>query len=235
LKSDGMLLLVVDSSGRQGSVALAACGEETTRCEIVDCEALTGGMFSAELVPRIASLLSKHGYSLKQIDGFVVASGPGSFTGLRIGLAAIKGLAEVLGKPIAAVSLLEALAIGSRIEGLVFAAIDAGRSELYIGEYELHGNEAKLIRERIVNRDELSAVVSAGTVVVSDDVLAGLLKESGVVEIKLVTSLNIQAIGILGYQKIRLGQIVTSENLEANYIRRSDPEVLRDKQSLART
>ena len=68
-----------------------------------------GSAFSAQLIPEVAALLTKHGFARDDIDGFVVASGPGSFTGLRVGLAAVKALAEVLEKPIAAVSLLKAL------------------------------------------------------------------------------------------------------------------------------
>jgi len=70
---------------------------------------LAGGAFSAQLVPQIAALLEKHGYSKHDLGAFAVASGPGSFTGLRVGLAAIKALAEALQKLIAAVSLLEAV------------------------------------------------------------------------------------------------------------------------------
>ena len=97
-----MILLAVDTSGKHGSIALARCGPEDA-CEVIEVAALTRGTFSAELVPRIAALLDKHGFSKADIGGFAVVSGPGSFTGLRIGLAVVKALAEVLSKPIAAV------------------------------------------------------------------------------------------------------------------------------------
>src|SRR5579864_7698710 len=107
-----MLLLAVDTSGKHGSIALARCGPGDA-CEITEVVALAGGTFSAELVPQIAALLEKHGFSKSDIGAFVVVSGPGSFTGLRIGLTVVKALAEVLAKPIAAVSLLEVLATSS--------------------------------------------------------------------------------------------------------------------------
>jgi tRNA threonylcarbamoyladenosine biosynthesis protein TsaB len=101
-----MLLLSVDTSGKQGSIALAQCGLNGT-CEVIEAAPLPGGTFSAQLVPQIAALLGKHGFGKADIGAFAVVSGPGSFTGLRVGLAAIKALAEVLAKPIAAMSLLE--------------------------------------------------------------------------------------------------------------------------------
>src|ERR1700694_3842217 len=113
-----MLLLVTDTSGKQGSVALAR-GEERdgNEVEVNEVAFLAGGMFSAQLVPQIAALLAKHRLSKADIDAFIVVSGPGSFTGLRVGLAAIKALAEILKKPIAAISLLEAVAWSSKARG----------------------------------------------------------------------------------------------------------------------
>ena len=101
-----MLLLVVDTSGKNGSMALARVTASGSTVEIVEEIALAGGTFSAQLVPQTAVLLQKHGYSKSDLSGFVVVSGPGSFTGLRVGLAAIKAMAEILRKPIAAISLL---------------------------------------------------------------------------------------------------------------------------------
>ncbi len=226
-----MLLLVVDTSGRQGSVALAACTEPNT-CDIIECVPLTGGTFSAELVPRIAALLSKHGFNSTQIDGFAVVSGPGSFTGLRIGLAAIKALAEILEKPIATVSLLEALALISGIEGKVLAAIDAGRNQSYVGKYEVRGSQAKLITESLMDQNELLEAPVDVTVVTSDKAVADAVRTRDL-RIKEVASPGVEIIARCGYEKIIAGKVVTPEALEANYIRRSDPEVLREKQFLA--
>jgi tRNA threonylcarbamoyladenosine biosynthesis protein TsaB len=103
-----MLLLAIDTSGRNGSLALAQV--RGSAVEVVEEVALAGSTFSAQLVPQTAALLEKHGYGKADLAGFAVVSGPGSFTGLRVGLAAIKAMAEILRKPIAAVSLLEAVA-----------------------------------------------------------------------------------------------------------------------------
>src|ERR1035441_10071585 len=93
-----MLFLAVDTSGRNGSVALARGGRSVL--DVLDVVRLDGGAFSAQLVPQIAFLLEKHKYTKSDLGAFVVASGPGSFTGLRVGLAAIKALGEALQKPI---------------------------------------------------------------------------------------------------------------------------------------
>lgn len=127
-----MLFLVTDTSGRQGCVALARAGErELEDVQVIEVARLTGGAFSAQLVPQIAALLANHQLTKADIDGFIVVSGPGSFTGLRVGLAAIKALAEILKKPIVAVSLLEVLASAGGLPGKVAVVLDAGRGDVY--------------------------------------------------------------------------------------------------------
>ena len=87
-----MLILATDTSGEHGSIALVRCAANTS--STLQVVPLEGGTFSAQLVPQIAELLAKHGLSKADLDAFAVATGPGSFTGLRVGLAAIKALAE---------------------------------------------------------------------------------------------------------------------------------------------
>src|SRR6266536_1794231 len=132
-----MLLLATDTSGKNGSIALARVTPGRSEVEVIEAVPLAGGTFSAQLVPQIAALLEKHGYRKTDLAGFAVVSGPGSFTGLRVGLAAIKALAEVLHKPIAAVSLLEAVAWSGQALGRVLAALDAGRAQVYVGNYQV--------------------------------------------------------------------------------------------------
>jgi tRNA threonylcarbamoyladenosine biosynthesis protein TsaB len=104
-----MLIVAIDTSGRKGSVAL--CRGDAGSFEVVQLTLLEGGTYSARLMPTISSLLEQSGFDKKDVDGFVVVSGPGSFTGLRVGLATVKGLCEVLRKPLATVSMLEAVAV----------------------------------------------------------------------------------------------------------------------------
>src|SRR6202795_4916116 len=126
------LLLATDTSGKNGRIALARVTSGQRDVEIVEVVPLAGGAFSAQLVPQIAALLEKHGYRRSDLVAFAVASGPGAFTGLRVGLAALKALAEALQKPIAAISLLEAAAWSSTARGRVLAALDAGRGDVYV-------------------------------------------------------------------------------------------------------
>jgi tRNA threonylcarbamoyladenosine biosynthesis protein TsaB len=213
-----MLLLAVDSSGKHGSLALAQC--EGVNCDLIEAVAVAGGTFSAQLVPQIARLLSDHGLCKSDLGGFVAVTGPGSFTGLRVGLAAVKAMAEVLAKPIAAVSLLEALAVGHA--GSVLALIDAGRGEVFAGRYDVTPDEIRLVSEELLKIGDL---VDAGDhVVTADEALATLLRSNGI-EPRLVDRPGSDTIARLGWRKIQAGEAIAAEDLEANYIRRSDAEI----------
>ncbi|HEV2022463.1 MAG TPA: tRNA (adenosine(37)-N6)-threonylcarbamoyltransferase complex dimerization subunit type 1 TsaB [Terriglobales bacterium] len=215
-----MLILAIDTSWKQGSVALAR--GDARSFELIEMAPVAGGTFSAQLIPEISALLAKHKIGKEEIEGFGAASGPGSFTGLRVGLAAIKALAEVLKKPIAAVSVLEALAVASGATGRVIAALDAGRCEAYVGEYVLGAGGATRVRESLVGQEELPALVAGheeATVVTSDEAIAKLL------DARRVARPQSDSIARLAIRKIMAGQTVAPEELDANYIRRSDAEI----------
>ena len=218
-----MLLVATDTSGKHGSIALARCGPGE-KCDVIEVVPLAGGTFSAQLVPQIAALLAKHGFSKQDIAAFAVASGPGSFTGLRVGLAAVKALAEVLEKPIAAVSLLEAVALAGRSRGKVVAALDAGRSECYIGEYEVAAERARMMAERLVTQEELVEAAAGLTVITSDKIAAEAARGKGI-QVEEIDRPGSDAIARAGWRKIQAGDTVSPEQLEANYIRRSDAEI----------
>jgi tRNA threonylcarbamoyladenosine biosynthesis protein TsaB len=224
-----MLLLAIDTSGKQGSIALAR-GREDGPCEVVEVVLLAGGTFSAQLVPQIASLLSKHGFTKNHIDAFAVASGPGSFTGLRVGLAAIKALAEVLKKPIAAVPVLEALAVASGLRGKVLAVLDAGRGDVYLGDYDVSEDSAQLKHERLSGMAESLAVARGRRVVTTDERLAEILRVAGL-SVSTIEPLCASEIARVGWRKLRQGATVSPEELEANYIRRSDAEIFAKSRS----
>ena len=218
-----MLILAADTSGKQGSIALAH-GLSNGKCDVIEVVPLAGGTFSAQLVPQVAALLSKHGFKKQDIDAFAVASGPGSFTGLRVGLAAIKGLAEILGKPIATVSMLEVVAMAGASEGRVLAVLDAGRGEVYAGQYEVSAEATTMIDERLARLEALATSDSNLTLVTSNNGIAETLGARGlrVLEVGIQES---DAIARRGWRKILAGETVSPEALEANYIRRSDAEI----------
>jgi tRNA threonylcarbamoyladenosine biosynthesis protein TsaB len=218
-----MLLLVSDTSGKNGNVALARA-EGPSAVEVIESGPLTDGTFSAQLVPQIAALLNKHGFTKASIDAFIVVSGPGSFTGLRVGLAAIKGLAEILRKPIMPVSLLEVVALAGRTQGTVLAALDAGRGEVYAGEYEVAGEVAQLRQERLLSKGEFLSAARQSVVVSPDQNPITLAREAGL-SVIVIERPGAAEVARLGWRKLQAGGAVAPDQLEANYIRHSDAEI----------
>jgi tRNA threonylcarbamoyladenosine biosynthesis protein TsaB len=217
-----MILIGVDTSGKNGSLTVARVADGAS-IVILETVALEGGTFSAQLIPQLAELLERQDLSKRDIDGFAVASGPGSFTGLRVGLAAVKGMAEALQKPIAAVSLLEAVARASADRHVV-AALDAGRNELYLAEYEdgvMVGEEQLVPRQILVSSTALK-------VITTDEALAASLREAGR-SADVVQHPGSARVAKIGWTKLQAGERVTPQDLEANYIRRSDAEIFKDR------
>src|SRR5258706_1188300 len=127
-RTQDMLILATDTSLPILSVALV---KDT---ELLGATALEGRSSRNEkLLPAIDWLLTEAGSDRKDIDLFAVTRGPGSFTGVRIGLATMQGLALALGKPVCAMSTHEAIAPRS---GRVTIVDDAGRGEFYVSEFE---------------------------------------------------------------------------------------------------
>ena len=217
-----MLILGVDTSGKDGSIALVEFEQGNLRT--LERVPLEGGTFSAQLVPQISELLQRHRVGKGDIDAFAVASGPGSFTGLRVGLAAIKALAEVLQKPIAAVPLLEAVAGSSGIDGNVLAALDAGRGEVFVAGVYTSGTRATIRDQQLLTSAEFIALSSTWQIVTPDAKIAELAREHGL-RVEQIDRPGADVIARLGFEKIRSGEVVSVESLDANYIRRSDAEV----------
>ena len=220
-----MLLLITDTSGKQGSVGLARTNNAGVNAEIrlIESVPLAGGTFSAQLVPQISALLGSHGLKKTEIDAFIVISGPGSFTGLRVGLSAIKALAEILQKPIVPVSLLEVVAVAAQADGNVLAVLDAGRGEIYVGEYDVSRHAARVRTEQLVAKHSLVSAAHGLLVSTSDAGLAQMARDAGLT-VALV-AVGTEKIAEVGWRKLQAGQTVPSEQLEANYIRRSDAEI----------
>ena len=126
-----MLLLALDTSTRQASVAL--CSEDELRGQYTWH---VGNNHSVELLDRISRLLAECGNSMQDIDGVAVATGPGSFNGLRVAVASAKALAFALQKPLVGVSTLDIIAAQQRQwRGPICSILEAGRSELYAACY----------------------------------------------------------------------------------------------------
>lgn len=144
------MLLSIDTCGPAGSIALARVNGNTV--DVLAEIALPGKTYSARLVPAVAELLGAQHTSVSDLAAIIVTKGPGSFTGIRIGLSAAKGLAEVHGIPIVAVSRIAVLAHKAQTQT---AALDASRREFYLGHY------AGIPRESLLNQDEFQAEAAA--------------------------------------------------------------------------
>jgi tRNA threonylcarbamoyladenosine biosynthesis protein TsaB len=220
-----MLIVSVDTSGRKGSIAL--CRGDSDSFEVLQLTSLEGGTYSAQLLPRIAEALQQNNLSKTEVDGFVVVSGPGSFTGLRVGLSTVKGLCEVLRKPLATVSMLEALVLthGRSGESAV-ALLDAGRGEIYVGEYRLGSGRATPAREYIAKLDEFAAQPPAGSgdLLTADEKVAEALQAAHR-NIILVAPVNAGETGRIGLRKLLAGETADPATIDVNYIRRSDAEI----------
>lgn len=137
-----MKLLAVESSAVTASVALFE-DEQLRAQSLLDC----GLTHSRTLMPQIEQLLHISETDMKDIDLFAVAAGPGSFTGVRIGVSCVMGLAFAAQKQVVAVSTLEAMAYGTSYhEGLVCPAMNARRNEVYTALFRVEGGSVTRLK-----------------------------------------------------------------------------------------
>ncbi len=228
-----MLVLAIDTCDAKGSVAILRDGE------VVETIAHpTGEGYSSWLQPTVDQLLGVAGAKLADVELFAVATGPGSFTGVRIGLTTVKAWGEVFGRPIAAMSRLEVLAGQGRSNApFVASFIDAQRGQVFGALYKRDGVELALCRDEAVSggADFLAEVLgetgSAAVEWVTTDVavMESLIEwrerapqARSVLEVSPVLA---PLIGKLGLQKALRGQVRDALSLDANYVRRSYIEV----------
>jgi tRNA threonylcarbamoyladenosine biosynthesis protein TsaB len=202
------LTLAVDTTAEFGSIALADEDDAAGVREEVRVHAPQG--FSQVLFGEIEALLERQGVRLNEIELFAGASGPGSFTGVRVGLAAIKGLAEVLGRPVVAVSNLEALAEFGRSNARA-TVIDARRGEVYAALYDGAGNQ--IIPEAVLPIEKFKEVLAGREIEWISQPDSGEMPLAG-------------AIARIAIRKAKHGLACDPAAIEANYVRRSDAELL---------
>jgi tRNA threonylcarbamoyladenosine biosynthesis protein TsaB len=243
-----MLILALDTSTRAGSIALLRDSEV-----LAEISAREDTPYSTRLFRDLELLQSRAQFRMNQMDVFAVAAGPGSFTGLRVGLTAVKGWAEVYGKPIAAVSGLEAIAAQASAphearydpphdppREMISPFLDARRGHVFGSTYrrrsgrqgtlELVGEEAILsIEEFLAQVKQNCRVGQAVLVSATPEVLPRDLVESIVpgAQLEQVSASLAPTIGRLGFDRANRGDLVDALRLDANYIRRSDAEVAR--------
>lgn len=153
-----MLTLAFESSAKAASVAL--CDGEQFISQSIQCSGLT---HSCTLLPMAEDLLKNTGLTMKEIDCFAVAQGPGSFTGIRIGISTVKGLSWAAEKPCVGVSTLAAMAWnGLSFEGTICPVMDARRSEVYNALFEIKdGVPTRLCSDRAISLEALNEELNA--------------------------------------------------------------------------
>lgn len=213
------LLLGIDTCGPSGSVALGRL-EPAAHVEILGQIELAGRSYSATLVTAVSDLLTQAGLRLHDIGCIVAVKGPGSFTGVRVGLSAVKGLAEPAGIPIVAVSRLEVLAAKA---GTGSSALDAHRSEVFL-RLAVPGKEAV---EMLAGAQDLAAIESPPTEVAICDTDAGTLLQAGWPSTRLARVAAPMAADALtlAVPRIAAGDSSDPLLLDGHYLRRSDAEI----------
>lgn len=158
-------VLGIETSTSAGSLALAEAGRLIREAQI---DTLLN--HSARLLPVLDGLLKGAGWEVGDLDAVGVGLGPGSFTGIRVGLAAAQGLAFGGSIPLVGVGSFPALVRGCALErGIIVPLLDGGRGMIYGGRYEKKGLELmELVPPRVVGEGELEALLAGGHIVTPD-------------------------------------------------------------------
>jgi tRNA threonylcarbamoyladenosine biosynthesis protein TsaB len=229
-----MRFLLVDTADSRGSVALVRDG----RPEAVEAHP-DDSNYSSWLLPAVQRLLAASGLSLAALDGYAVCSGPGSFTGLRVGLTTVKAWAEIYHRPIASVSRLSALAgAGSESAAvrvpLVAAYLDAQRGQVFAALYEVAGRvlEAEAV---CALREFMTRVAGrAGSLPVlwrtpDPQLLEGVpewqSRKTAGDALEPIAPPFASPLAAAAYRNFLAGQVTDALGLDANYVRRSDAEI----------
>jgi tRNA threonylcarbamoyladenosine biosynthesis protein TsaB len=240
-----MRVLALDTTERIGSVALVLDDA------VVDVRAGEASRPHAERLPgEILSLLADHRLTVADVDLFAVAAGPGSFTGLRIGIATIQGLAFVRQRPVAAISALEALAqIGGAAEApgqVVGAWMDAHRRDVFSALYRVTDAPA-FEAARLIELDAAAVGPPAETLArwrtrvgaeaiaaIGDGaaLYAGILDADTAVRRLPPAPPLAGVIGRMASARRRAGSLVTAAGVQPLYVRRPDAEVARDAKGI---
>lgn len=232
-----MKILSIDSSAKAASVCL--CEDETILGEFFINTKLT---HSETLMPMVSALMSSTKYKLQDIDVFAVSAGPGSFTGVRIGISAVKGMSFALNKPCVVVSTLEAMAYNfSDRECLVLSAMDARREQVYNAIFRANnGKVERLTEDRAISIEQLKKEVESeyneeNIIFVGDGAdLCYNSFDKDLFSIRLspehLRYQRASGVSRVALNKISEWDLVSSEELRPIYLRQSQAERLRSEQ-----
>jgi len=223
-------VLAIEASTHSGGVAIVEPGLLRASVNFT-----TGTLYSQRLLPSLNWLLERCGLQLTDMSGIAVAIGPGSFTGLRIGLSAAKGLAYAAGLPLVGIGTMEALAVraSSAAPGLpVCTLLDARQGEVFAGLFNVSGSGAEIsvTRRHTDHAGSIAAIsdwISTPTIFAGD---AALKFEAQLRELygdkffaghPLRNLPNAEEVGLLGMQRLARGEQDDLMLLEPDYLRRS--------------
>ena len=224
-----MLVLSVDSSYSTATCALIKDDKILAEINLNDKK-----QHSVILMHLIDSILKEYEIDINDIDAFIISRGPGSFTGLRIGMATLKGLAFASKKPLISVSTLDALAYNSiSFQGIICPIMDALRDNIYTCLYKNENNNlTPLIKEQCLNINELVTILKEQTlpiIFVGD----GVAKHKEFLQENIPNSLfapnhsnfpKASSVGELGIKKINDGVIENIDSINPIYLRKSQAE-----------
>lgn len=223
-----MKILAVDTTSHGCSVAVVENKKTLAELHLLNRET-----HSKHLLTAIDRVLETSGLDISQVDGFAVAKGPGSFTGLRIGISTVKGLAAATGKPVAGVSSLKALACGVPVcDEQICAMIDARKNEVYSSFFRYVDNRIiRLTKEVAVSADELAERLGETTLFVGTGVdvykksLIDIAGEKAVFSSGNNNFINAVNVANLGAVIFKRNDHCDMAELIPNYIRKSDAEI----------
>jgi tRNA threonylcarbamoyladenosine biosynthesis protein TsaB len=194
--------------------------------------------YSSWLLPAVGRALEASGVEMVSVDGYAVAAGPGSFTGVRVGLTTVKAWAEVYGRRIVAVSRLEAIAVQAATGSECVAAfVDARRGQVFGAIFQRKGLGLERLGEEMVippgrfieSAAEIAKGGSLSWVSIDAACLASeenwKTREARGERIESVSSVLAPAIGKIGMAQLTAGRFTDVLSLDANYVRRSDAEI----------
>src|SRR5687768_8030958 len=219
-----MKILAIDTSTTVCSVCV------TDGDDIVAEYVTTGGKTHSErLMPAIEMLFAHIEFDISAIDALAVIHGPGSFTGLRISLSVVKGLAFALQVPVVPASALEIAAIQVPHDGLVCPALDARRHEIFTCMYEKRGDSLTLL----IEPKSVDPVAWAGEVPKSPVTFCGpgahlywhLIRNHPASQLRYPENLVLApTLAKHAVERVKRGEVVTGNELRAAYLRQSDAE-----------
>jgi tRNA threonylcarbamoyladenosine biosynthesis protein TsaB len=211
-------VLAFDTCGETGTVALLDLENDATTVTCVSQTELGGRAASAELMPAVDAMLRQATLDLRALRTLLVVNGPGSFTGIRVGLSTVKGFAHAAGTPIVAISRLAVLASLAEMRGDFLALLDAGRNEFYARRAE---------REWLASFEEIAAAAEEGVplVVAEARAEARIAERLAAWKPSQVGPLDACAAARAALARLRSGESNDLAALDANYLRRSDAEL----------